>query len=72
MTNATRTYLDKTLIITLVHEGRNPKRKPSKSFDRFELYKTGMTIAEYIAAGGVASDVLHDMRKGHITVAAAA
>jgi len=71
MTSKKRVHIDKTLVITLTQEGHNPKRKPSKSFDRFDLYKTGMTVAEYIAAGGVAGDIMHDVNKGHITLSAA-
>lgn len=62
--------------ITVVAEG-NPKAVGSKSARRFALYRTGMTVAEYIAAvaplgGGrrkAVRDITWDTAHGFITVA---
>jgi hypothetical protein len=39
------------------------------SRERFALYRTGMTVAEYIQAGGRSGDVNHDAAEGYITLA---
>jgi len=44
------------------------KRPGSASYDRYMLYKEGMTVTEFIAAGGTAGDVKHDAGKGFITL----
>lgn len=44
------------------------KRPGSASYDRYMLYKEGMTVTEFIAAGGTAGDVKHDVSKGFITL----
>lgn len=44
-------------IITIVAKG-NPKK--GTAADRYELYRTGMTVAAYIAAGGQRRDVVWD------------
>ena len=46
----------------------NPKRPGSASFDRFALYQTGMTIAEYLKAGGQRSDIRWDSDRGFIAL----
>ena len=53
--------------ITLVAT-ENPKRPGSASFARFALYQTGMTIAEYLKAGGQRSDIRWDTARGFITL----
>ena len=40
----------------------NPKRPSGKSHARFELYKTGMTTEEYIAAVGDRSKATADLK----------
>lgn len=52
--------------ITLVHKGENPKR--AAAAERFGLYRTGMTVDAYIAAGGQRRDVVWDAKQGWITV----
>lgn len=44
------------------------KRPGSASYDRYMLYKEGMTVSEFIKAGGTAGDVKHDVSKGFITL----
>jgi chemotaxis protein histidine kinase CheA len=45
----------------------NPKRADAAR--RFALYKTGMTVGEYIEAGGYPADVRWDIKQGFIAVA---
>lgn len=44
----------------------NPKR--GSAAERFALYKNGMTVDEYIAAGGTRADVNWDTKQGFIEV----
>jgi len=44
------------------------KRPGSASYERYMLYKEGMTVTEFIAAGGTAGDIKHDVSKGFITL----
>lgn len=53
--------------ITLVAK-ENPKRKDSSSFKRFALYKSGMTVGDFIAKGGTMADVNYDSAKGYVKV----
>lgn len=50
----------------LVEKGANPKR--GTAAERFALYKNGMTVDEYIAAGGKRADVNWDVGCGFIEV----
>lgn len=54
--------------ITLL-EKANPKREGTASFERYALYKTGMTVDAYVGAGGVKADIAYDEKKGFIKVA---
>ena len=54
-------------VITVLAEG-NPKRAGSASYERFELYKDGMTVGEYIEAGGKRADVQWDVDHEHISI----
>lgn len=53
-------------VITL-HVVDNPKRGASR--ERYALYKDGMTVAEYVNAGGYMADISHDVKKEFISVA---
>lgn len=46
----------------------NPKRAGSKSAQRFDLYKNGMTVGEFIEAGGTIGDVRWDTAHEFIKV----
>jgi hypothetical protein len=46
----------------------NPKRKGSASAKRFNLYKNGMTVGEFLKAGGRRGDVNWDSEHEHITL----
>lgn len=62
-----RMHVKKTAIIMIV-AGENPKRKGTLAFNRFNLYRNGMTVGEYIAAGGRSGDVNYDVAAGYITI----
>ena len=63
----TRKRFKKASTIKLLCDG-NPKRKGSLAYQRFELYKDGMTIGDYIAAGGRTGDIHYDIAAGLIEV----
>jgi hypothetical protein len=44
----------------------NPKRKGTLAYDRYACYRDGITIAEYVAAGGRSGDIKHDIKFGYI------
>lgn len=46
----------------------NPKKPSSASWARYELYRVGMTVDEFVAAGGTTADVKWDLDKGFITI----
>jgi nicotinamide riboside kinase len=62
-----RARANKKAIITLVTMP-NPKRNKTLARKRYDLYVVGMTVAEYIAAGGRSGDVNHDIAEGYIAV----
>lgn len=57
-------FNDSMKITLLVKE--NPKR--AKAAERFALYKNGLTIADYVAAGGTLADVRWDTKMNFISV----
>ena len=61
-----RTTVDGRVIVLLVDT--NPKQPRSKSYSRFALYATGMTVSEYVAIGGHRSDIPFDVSRGYIRV----
>jgi hypothetical protein len=46
----------------------NPKREGSQTYARFNLYQTGMTVGEFLAAGGKSVDIAWDEAHGFIKV----
>ncbi len=44
----------------------NPKREGTKAHARFELYRDGMTVAEFLQAGGSPTDIRWDVKHGYI------
>ena len=46
----------------------NPKKPGSASHARFALYRDGMTVAEFCAAGGSPADVKWDAERSYITL----
>ena len=47
----------------------NPKKQGSKSFDRYALYQVGMTVSDFIRAGGSKGDVQWDVGRSYIELA---
>ena len=45
---------------------KNPKREGSNGYKRFGLYKTGITIREFLKAGGKTIDLDWDRERGFI------
>lgn len=70
MTAPKRKAIPDESIITLLAPA-NPKRAASASAERFAHYRTGMTVAEYIAAAGdkALADLKYDTEKGFISIA---
>lgn len=58
-----RTGCDAVITLLIKH---NPKR--GKSADRFALYRDGMTVGEYVAAGGKRDDIPFDTKRNFIKV----
>lgn len=59
-------YADDDLIESIVAE--NPKKEGTKAHERFALYKKGMSVAEFITAGGHRSDLSWDVEHKFITI----
>lgn len=47
-------------------EKDNPKRKGSRAFKRYELYRKHKSVADYIKAGGKRSSLRYDEKHGYI------
>jgi len=45
----------------------NPKKKGSASYDRYRLYKDGLTRDELLARGLWPEDLSHDTKRNHLT-----
>ena len=58
-----RTKVNLDAKVTFV-QGTNPKR--STAAERFALYEVGMSVQEYLNAGGLLRDVPYDVSKGFI------
>jgi len=56
-------------VITLKSE-KNPKREGTAAFDRFALYRNGMTVQAALAAGVTRGDLAYDTDHEYIVVAA--
>jgi hypothetical protein len=54
-------------LLPLVADARRPT-PGSKREQRFSLYRDGMTVADYVKAGGRRHDVERDAKAGRITV----
>ena len=65
MSEVSRRRVNKEAKITVLVE-ENPKRQNTAAFDRFALYETGMTVGEYLEAGGRTGDIHHDAAAGYI------
>ena len=47
---------------------KNPKRPGSAAHARFDLYKPGMTVAQFLLSGGWRADLVWDAKQGFIEV----
>ncbi len=47
---------------------KNPKRPTSAAGKRFDLYEPGMTVAEFLKAGGWRADIRWDAKQKFIEV----
>ena len=46
---------------------KNPKKRGTASWDRYERYKTARTVGEFLDAGGTSGDLRHDWARGYVT-----
>ena len=46
----------------------NPKTFGSKARARFDLYRSGMKVHEFITAGGTNGDIYYDLARSYIAV----
>jgi hypothetical protein len=46
----------------------NPKREGAATHAMFELYRDGMTVGDYVAAGGRRRELNWDVRNGWVSV----
>lgn len=53
---------------TIVSVAPNPKKVGSASHARYELYQVGMTVSQFVAAGGTTADVKWDVDKGFVVL----
>ena len=63
--------IDKDAKITVLAE-TNPRRAGTVTHKIFELYKNGMTVGEFVAAGGRLIDVKADIERKHISIESSA
>ena len=59
--------MSKDQVIVLLVQG-NPKRPWGAAYKRFDLYREGMTIGEFLEAGGTRGDLWYDQDHGFIRV----
>lgn len=67
MTTKRRARLAHHQVITVLVDG-NPKRPWGAAYRRFDLYWTGMTVGEFLEAGGTRADLWYDQDHGFIRV----
>ncbi len=54
-------------VINIKIQTKNPKRKDSESFKRYEKYKTATTLPMILSLGGTKLDIMYDINKGYVT-----
>ena len=54
-------------VITIACDS-NPKNKNTKGFARFDLYESGMTVADSPLKCRKANDIRYDVKKGYISL----
>ncbi len=55
------------MVITMLVES-NPKRRWGTAYNRFDLYREGMTVGEFLALGGTRGDLWYDQDHDFIRV----
>ncbi len=65
-TNFSKMWPEDAPIKLLVEE--NPKKKGSKSAERFEAYTGAKTVGDYLAAGGTYQDIAYDIGRQFVQV----
>jgi len=51
-----------------VNVAENPKKKGSKSAERFDHYFTSKTVGEFLEKGGTYQDIAYDIARGRIAI----
>ena len=46
---------------------KNPKKRGTASWDRYERYKSARTVGEFLDRGGTSGDLRHDWARGYVT-----
>ena len=49
------------------YQQTNPKKDPSKSYDRYHLYKQAATVGQFLSLGGTVRDLAFDYDRGYVT-----
>lgn len=62
-----RTTIAENGVITLLVD-KNPKRPTAAAYARFELYRNGQTVSEFLAAGGTKADLSWDRSHDFIRI----
>jgi len=60
-----RRYADDAVITLLV---KNPKREGSAAYDRYNFYRDGMTVVQFLEAGGSRADLSWDSQRKYIEI----
>lgn len=63
-----QTFSGDDMTITVLSEN-NPRKAGTRAAMLFALYRTGMTVAEYVVAGGGRGNVKCDLERGNISLA---
>jgi len=61
--------LDAEATIKILVE-ENPKREGSKTFERFKLYRNGMTVKQALEKGVTSADIRYDVEHEYIKLTA--
>lgn len=62
-----RKPLSDDMVITMLVES-NPKRPWGAAYKRFDLYREGMTVGEFLVLGGTRGDLWYDQDHDFIRV----
>jgi hypothetical protein len=68
--NFKKLYPDNATVTLLTDGGKNPKREGSASYDRFAVYKNGISVGDALKGGVTYADLSWDVGHGFIKVTA--